>query len=78
VGVARLVSVAPAHVLRPQISVDEFNLGNYAQGRFGWVLADPHMLPEPYPCRGHQKLWRLTPIQTDMIHALLRLAGTAV
>jgi hypothetical protein len=30
-------------------------------GDFGWVCEDPFLLPEPVPCRGAQKLWKLPP-----------------
>ena len=30
-------------------------------GDFGWVCEDPFLLPEPVPCRGAQKLWKMPP-----------------
>jgi len=31
--------------------------GDFAAGRFGWVLADVVPLPDPIPARGQQGLW---------------------
>lgn len=37
----------------------EYAFGNYAPGRFAWVLEDVRRLPSPLPCRGRQGLWEL-------------------
>ena len=36
----------------------EFSLGDYAPGRYGWALDNVRALPEPVPCRGKQGLWK--------------------
>jgi hypothetical protein len=33
--------------------------GDYAPGRYAWLLADVRRLREPVPCLGWQKLWRV-------------------
>jgi hypothetical protein len=35
----------------------ELSFGDYSVGRYAWMLEDVKMLPEPIPCRGHQKMW---------------------
>ncbi len=32
-------------------------LGDFAPGRFGWLLENVRMLPEPIPCNGARSLW---------------------
>ena len=46
-----------------QIAVrdNEWNLGNYAPGRWCWALAHVRKLAPPVPARGHQKLWDWLP-----------------
>lgn len=44
-------------VARRFVSNKEYAFGNYATGRFGWVLENIRALPEPVPCRGVQQLW---------------------
>lgn len=39
------------------LSGGELALGNYAPGRFGWVLADVRPLPVPIPFRGQQNIF---------------------
>ncbi len=58
VAVARIVDVLPVEQL---VVLDEREraFGNYATGRYGWLLADVVPLPVPIPCRGALGLWRL-------------------
>ena len=39
------------------VTGDEVAFGDYTFGRRGWILANPHPLREPIPCRGAQGLW---------------------
>lgn len=39
------------------ITPTEIAFGNYAPGRFGWVLKNILPLPSPIPCRGALGLW---------------------
>lgn len=40
-------------------------------GPYGWVLQDIVRLPRPVPCRGYQKLWRLS--QEDLVAVMEQL-----
>ena len=42
-----------------QISEQERAFGNYAPGRFAWILEDIRPLKEPLPCRGAQRLFNV-------------------
>jgi hypothetical protein len=46
---------APGQELPPHEEV----FGNYAPGRYAWMLHNTHALPEPIPCRGALGLWDL-------------------
>lgn len=35
----------------------ELLLGDFSTGRWGWVLEDPVVFPEPIPAAGKQRLW---------------------
>lgn len=39
------------------LSDQEIAFGNYAPGRYAWLLADIRALPEPIPARGALSLW---------------------
>jgi hypothetical protein len=39
----------------------EYEMGNYANGRWAWILRDVVRLPRPIPARGYRKLWDWTP-----------------
>jgi activating signal cointegrator 1 len=78
VGAARLAGADSTDKIGPTLSATEWAMGNYETGRFCWRFEDAHALPEPMPCRGRQQVWRLTPMQTDMINALLRLAADTI
>lgn len=43
----------------PQPPANELAFGNYAPGRFGFLLTDSRPLPEPIPCRGALSLWEV-------------------
>lgn len=40
-----------------KLTDQERAFGNYAAGRFAWLLADIRALPEPIPCKGMLGLW---------------------
>ena len=54
VAVARLQDVKPTCELKTQVSAIERLYGDYAAGRFGWLLTDIVPLPEPIPFAGSQ------------------------
>jgi hypothetical protein len=39
------------------ITEREWAFGDYGVGRYGWLLANLQVLPEPVPCRGALGLW---------------------
>lgn len=69
VAVATLVDVRSSDSLRPTLSDDEEELGNYAPGRFGWMLAGIVALPAPIPTKGMQGLFDLTGETTSAVIA---------
>lgn len=44
-------------ILPPDRDSPERAFGDYAPGRYAWLLANVRALPEPVPCRGYQQLW---------------------
>ena len=61
IAVTTLSDCVPTRTVRAGLSMMEAALGNYADGRFAWLLADVRPLREPLPCRGRQGLWVLPP-----------------
>lgn len=73
VGVCDLVACVTTNVERPTDPISrkvyerpgeqsvEYAFGNYKPNRFMWITENMRILPEPIPCRGHQKLWNLPP-----------------
>lgn len=57
VAVGTIVDCKPTTLLRDSISNQERMLGNYADGRFGWIFEDIVALEEPIPYRGQQGQW---------------------
>lgn len=55
VCVCRLVDVVPIEAVDP--SPEERSLGDYAPGRWAWILEDPHRFRRPIPFVGRQGLW---------------------
>lgn len=41
----------------PAKETNEYAFGDYAPGRFAWLLADIRALPEPIEARGALSLW---------------------
>jgi hypothetical protein len=56
VATATLVECVRTEALR-SVPLTESALGNYANGRFGWILKDVKKLPEPIPCIGRQRFF---------------------
>lgn len=57
IAVARIVDVRPTEELAAEISALERLYGDYAPGRFGWILEDVELLAEPIPAKGALGLW---------------------
>lgn len=60
---------------QPEDFTDELPYGDFAPGRWAWILADVRPLPEPVPCRGAQGLWT---VPADIEAAVLDQAREAV
>lgn len=52
VGVARVVLVLPTTEMKSEISAENRAFGNFAPGRFAWLLDNAHELPRPIPYTG--------------------------
>lgn len=65
VCVVRVVECVPTRMFGPdgsrRLSDEEFELGNYALGRFAWVTEDCRRLARPVPVVGRQGLFELPP-----------------
>ncbi len=46
-----------AYQLPPFSDSNEFSFGDYAVGRYAWILTDVKALKEPIPCKGALSLW---------------------
>lgn len=75
VAVATLIGCRFAQDVAPQISGLERRLGNYAPGRYAWMLADVQALAAPVPFKGALGLRPLMPgIEADVLEQLRRHA----
>lgn len=58
-SVHRLIDCRPAEEVYPEISEQERDFGNYADGRFAWQLERVQVLDKPIPYRGLQQLFEV-------------------
>lgn len=60
-GTVELVDVCPVEAVMEsgevKFGAQEWQLGDYSEGRYAWKLANPIAFPEPIACAGHQRLW---------------------
>ena len=59
VAIAHLTDVRPTDDAVLSIGPIEKLYGNYASGRFAWLLTDVRPLREPVGCTGRQSFWTL-------------------
>jgi hypothetical protein len=59
VAIANLVAIQRTEALRSTLPNEEIYWGNYADGRFGWLLSDIRPLAAPIPFRGAQGLFEV-------------------
>ena len=59
VAVCSLTAIRATQDLELTVGAIERLYGNYAWGRFGWVLEDVRPLPSPIPCVGRQGLFEV-------------------
>ena len=64
-----LLAVIPTNshlISRISRNEQEDALGNFADGRFAWLLRDIKPLPKPEPARGAPRLWEWNPSQQGL------------
>lgn len=68
VAVARLTAIRPTDQLAAEVTSDEYCWGNYAPGRFGWLLEDIQALPTPVQFRGLQGIFE---VPNELLHVTI-------
>jgi hypothetical protein len=59
VAIANLVDCYETKVIRPHVSYQERDLGDWSPGRFAWEMSVFKVLDEPIPMSGKQGLWEV-------------------
>ena len=59
IAVAVLIDIQPI-TLENRPTEPEYSFGDYAPGRFAWILQDVYRLPDPVPAKGRLGLWEWT------------------
>ncbi|SRR6266446_3984350 len=59
IATCEIIDVVSTTVLRNRLGKTELALGNYANGRFGWILGNVRRLRKPVPMPGALGLWKL-------------------
>lgn len=72
VAVAELVDVVPCWPRREGVGDLEIAFGDWGPGRYGFLMANPVLLPEPVPVIGRQGLFALSPSQRGAIDVQVR------
>lgn len=75
VAVAEIKGCARTESLRGAISILEQELGNFTDGRYGWLLTNVCKLAEPVVCRGKQGLFDISGEPLDRVLAQLKGAA---
>ena len=57
VALVVLMDVVPVERIRDHLSEAELRFGDYADGRYAWLLSGVLRLPTPIPARGALSLW---------------------
>lgn len=70
IAICRLVDVLPTRrgpepcpAWMPRPDSDEWAFGEYSDRRFGWILEDVQLLPDPVAAKGSLGLWNWEPGQ---------------
>lgn len=61
IAITSLCDVQPTQNILPDISDQEWAFGDYARGRYAWVLGETTFLSFPIECRGALGLWTPPP-----------------
>lgn len=84
VAVANLVDIRPVEDTYRYLAEQERAFGDYAEGRYAWILDNVYRLPEPIPARGKQGIWRwqlplpdaaLAGIYSDILGSIAELSN---
>ncbi len=59
IGFITIESCHMTGFLMSKISTLEMEYGDYTPGRWGWILSNPSLLPEPIRCSGSLGLWTI-------------------
>ena len=57
VATCDIIDVIRTDDLIDKIDAEEYLVGNYSSGRYGWILDNIHPLKYPIPRKGHLGLW---------------------
>jgi hypothetical protein len=58
IGIVNLVAIVPVHTLPPEhADSDDYQCGDFSEGRFAWRRGTYRRFPEPIPYRGQQALF---------------------
>lgn len=52
--------------------------GDYSPGRYGWLLSEPLLFPEPIPCKGALGIWNVPENLLAEVETQIRKAKTLI
>lgn len=57
IGTVDIVNCVPVEEIKSKLTEQEINLGDYAMGRFAWILEKPVIFEKPILIKGKQGWW---------------------
>lgn len=70
IGVVHLIDCRRTEEIREKLSNQEYSLGCYGDGRFGWITERPMMFKDPIPYKGQQGFFEVPDsVITGVLHA---------
>lgn len=72
--IASLAGAEQSLVLTKQ----EEAFGDYSTGRYGWLLSEPLLFPEPIPCKGALGIWNVPEELMPEVETQIRKAKTLI
>lgn len=60
------------------LTKQEEAFGDYSPGRYGWLLSEPLLFPEPIPCKGALGIWNVPENLTAEAETQIRKAKTLI
>lgn len=70
VGSVEIVNCVPTREVVGKITKKEYEFGDYAEGRFAWILSNWQALSTPVHCTGALGLWNVPFEVADVVEAL--------